>query len=187
MPRVHEIIESWVGTFFATLLSIMGLMVAILVVLIDASWERAVGLMAVLSAIWFWLNGRHLSGMWRAVQRGEHPAAVVAAVCQRPPPLLLRPLVAVWWLIYFAIGVAFILMMEAQMVTDAETGGAPVLVLAVFLAFMYAYVANAYMLMAVAAFTSNARIIRRVWGWRVMIDLGLVGLSLLLPPELFRP
>lgn len=119
--------------------------------------------------------------MWHTVARGRRPAAIAAAVRSPWLPPVLRPLVAIWWFGHFALAAASAGMMEFMALgpsSEVETkAGAGIIGFGMCMAF--AFSANAYLMLAVAAMTRNDRTLAGVWRYRWCTDLAISAVVLM--------
>jgi hypothetical protein len=98
-------------------------------------------------------------------------------------PLVLRPVIAIWWLAHFSLAVAASLT-TAAMVMEGE----PVMMHAIrfLLATSYGYAGNGYLMNAVCALTRSPSAREWVWRRRGIVDVALGVIGALLPPELVK-
>jgi hypothetical protein len=167
-----EVVEGAVGAFFATVLAVLACSLIIFLPMIEQPTRMGMTLAVIAAACWLWHDPRQVLWMWRAVWRGHRPAALVAARCQRPALLPLRPIISLWWLLHFAMAGFLAIVTERSLGRDVEA------VVGFILLFAYTYVANSYLLLAVSAFTSNERALRIVWHARILIDIGVVVIAM---------
>jgi hypothetical protein len=170
--------------FFGTFLT---LMLASLVVVTFTSWEGAGNgeraLVAAGALAWLLLDVPYLVRLWRVAFRGPPPITFEAAARQRMAPLVLRPLIAIWWLAHFSLAVAASLI-TAAMVMEGE----PVLIHSVrfLLATSYGYAGNGYLMNAICALTRSPSAREWVWRRRGVVDVALGVIGALLPSELVK-
>jgi len=177
-------VEGGLGMFFGTFLT---LMLASLVVVTFTSWEGADNgeraLVAAGALAWLLLDVPYLVRLWRVAFRGPPPITFEAAARQRMAPLILRPVIAIWWLAHFSLAVAASLT-TAAMVMEGE----PVMMHAIrfLLATSYGYAGNGYLMNAVCALTRSPSAREWVWRPRGIVDVALGVIGALLPPELVK-
>src|SRR5258706_5283023 len=144
-------VEGALGMFFGTFLT---LLLAGLVGMNYESWkglrdgERA--LWAAGALAWLFLDVPYLIRLWRVAFRGPAPITFEAAARQRVAPLILRPVIAIWWLAHFSLAVA------ASLVTAAMVlEGGPVLAHSIrfLVATSYGYAGNGYLMNGEGALT----------------------------------
>jgi hypothetical protein len=179
IARPFGLIEDGLGFFFANLLTLpIGMTV---VASFDWSepnvsvlWRLAIIAIAI---GWICLDLPYLLRLWRAIFRGPRPAALTAARNQWRVPMVLRPLVGMWWLAHFCAGVAAAIVMHG--VKPAQPGGeAGVRILTIFMATSFGFAANGYLLSAVCTMTSNESVRLKVWRSRAWVDIALAILVL---------
>lgn len=183
-----EGLEAWLGAFVASLMAV-SIGIPSVLGLVEGLVElrpKLIALLGVATALWAWFDTRHLYWTWTCLRRGDRPLAPAVARRQPTLPLLLRPLVAAWWLIHFAMGLAMILAAEQLHVaptSDLNPAVAKAVVTAVTLvfAFGYALAAHGYLLMMVAALAPTRGWVEAVWRWRLAIDLAFVVLAAFVP------
>jgi hypothetical protein len=103
---------------------------------------------------------------------------MAATLRQRRWPLVLRPLVFLWWLGHFAFGACAVLLAD-DINREFESRSAG-MIFSLFLAFSYGLAANGYLIFAVGSLTRNLRVLQRVWSARLIVDVALALLGLLL-------
>jgi hypothetical protein len=113
---------------------------------------------------------------WSTIFSGRPPTGPAIALRQAPIPSAFRLLVAIWWLLNFAIGFAIV-------VSLGKPGGRPVNAAALFIvapiAFWLSFAANVYLLLAVRTLTTSEEPLNRVWRWRIAIDLAMTAVTVL--------
>jgi hypothetical protein len=177
--------EGWLSALFASVVTIAQaalIMGAASTFKEDRNYnaELAVG---SLLACWVYLDLRHLTAVWAAMRAGVQPLAPYVALRHPPPPMLLRPLVALWWLAHFALALVLIVIIAEvdRSAFNAKDGADRfVALLAVFFASLgCTYCANAYLMLILTTFTSDSLRVARVWSKRFLFDLLIASLSLL--------
>ena len=88
-------------------------------------------------------------------------------------PLPLRPIIGLWWLAHYAVGVLAVVGFNQ----DAHDHGHHEPVLSFFMATCSGFAANGYLILAIATFTTSPVIRRRIWKFRVVLDvtMGVIG------------
>jgi hypothetical protein len=170
--------EDWIGGFWTTLLDLTFTSALILATLDPAVRARPRTGLAMLLAFVATMTARHIRWLWSEARRSAHPLALAVAMRQAPPWLILRPLVSLWWLFCFGAGCAF-----AVLIQFGESHGEGALI--ALLVFAYVYAANAYLLLAISAWTNRAAVLQTVWRFRILIDL-LVATCTMWGPRLYH-
>ena len=109
---------------------------------------------------------------WSAIIAENPPAGRAIALRSRRIPEVVKLPVAVLWLCNFGIGVGIVVSLSKPHPGNpvppvVEVG------LLMILAFLLAFAANVYLLMAIRTLTSNENVLYRVWRYRVWIDLAI--------------
>jgi hypothetical protein len=119
---------------------------------------------------------RQAQAAWDAKEnaiRIRLPLALVMATQVPRIPVLLRPLLSLWWLAYFTAGGlgGWAVFAWARKVLV----GAPVLrvLLPVVLDFGILFAVNLYLMLAAAALIRQPMLWQRLWRWRLAVDLAL--------------
>jgi hypothetical protein len=167
-------VEATVGEIFAFLVGFVLLVVGGDVVYLarastDFAWLLPSWTIAVL------LEGAFLWKLKTSLENGEYPFAPWFALKLRRWPLLLRPLVAAWWAVHFLLGCAASMFLENLVVADTVNWNMRILRCLIFVAMgsTIAYSANLYALLAITASGGGETIVRQVWRWRIILDLGV--------------
>jgi hypothetical protein len=184
LAGVAHKVEGGLGMFFGTLLT---LMLAGLIVFIHDMWtagqrvERAVWLGFAIG--WVLLDVPYLIRLWRVAFAGPPPITYEAAARQRMMPVILRPVIALWWLAHFGFA-ALASVFTKSFVLDGD----PILVHSVcfLVATSYGYAANGYLMNAICALTRSTDARIAVWRRRGLIDLALGVIGALLPAGLLK-
>jgi hypothetical protein len=184
LESILQGLEAWVGAFFTSLLCLT-IGVPLLITAVGGPFMRDVegkwwAVLSALAMLWLWFDAPHLYRTWSSAARGDRPLAPAVARRQPVLPILLRPVVGLWMLAHFAMGVMFAIMME-QMTPSGDDGGRTTgdAVFGAVLALFYTFAANGFLVSAVKALTGSDRWVGRVWSCRVVIDLALVGVGTL--------
>jgi hypothetical protein len=111
------------------------------------------------------------------------PFAPAFALRQWNWPFYLRPLMAIWWLAHFLIGVAGAILLNNFIESQGPQGVSIAMRIVAFLitGFTMTYCANMYLLLALHAIGFGERGIRVAWRWRILIDIAVAVLAGLLP------
>jgi hypothetical protein len=174
--------EDGASMLFANLLTLMILMLVGLEV--QEFWQRAKALeQAAYIAIglaWIALDIPYLARLWRVSFRGNHPWAFETAQRQWIAPVPLRPIIALWWLAHFAIGVWF-----ALGTTALIKPGDPLAmhVLNFLITTSYGFAANGYLILSVCAMTRSQGARDAIWDRRGLLVLALGVAGALVPPQ----
>lgn len=112
-----------------------------------------------------------------SVDSVDLPMPVTLAMNLPRIPLLLAPLLSLWWLSHFGGGILVSLgvdsWVEATFPHWSEVGKKG---LAQAIGFPFTMALNVYLMLAVGAFTRRLTVLLRVWRWRIVIDV-LVALT----------
>lgn len=177
-------VEAWVGAIFTTLLCLLlGIPVMLAAVTAPFTGEMGPGwciLLVLLGLLWIRFDAPHLYRTWSCVRRGDRPLAPAVAQCQPPVGLVLRPVATMWMLGHFVFGVSFALMTEGPSSSgQGESRHLAHMLFVTAITLAYTFAANGFLLSTVKALTGSDVWVRRVWSCRVLIDLGVVALSIL--------
>jgi hypothetical protein len=166
-------LESALGTFWAILIAIG------FICLIAVTAESLPGANLGAYAIWLlfviaWCV-LEVPFLWRVVtaaRNDEVPVALYAAARQPLRHILLRPFIALWWLMHFGFGLGLAFLTE---VLHEPSERQPWLATGVtfFLVLCYGYAANIFLIHAVSSLT-RSRLVQFVWDWRGLFDVGMV-------------
>lgn len=166
-------VESFVGMLFAWF---VGLAVITFVVI---GWRNAAGsfaaaLLATPVALFaLAVEVSMFVATWQAMSDRE-TLAIAAAQRVRIWPVFARPVVALWWLAHFLVGVAGAVMFEFTLhdvETHRRTGTAPPSPAFVYVfGFGLTFAGNVFLALAVANVTRRESILKRVWSLRLLID-----------------
>ncbi len=113
---------------------------------------------------------------------GLSPLAPVLAMRQPRWPFWFAPLIAIYWMIHWLAFLGLMLLCES-VVAGIDLSGRPLIAaytVLILAAFGVSYSANVYLLLMVAAIRRSENLIDRIWRWRIIIDLALVGLAFVL-------
>ncbi|MGA2583359.1 MAG: hypothetical protein ABSG31_08780 [Tepidisphaeraceae bacterium] len=185
-------LEDRCGAIFASLATI-GIAAAILVTASELEDRRnylaALGV-GVWLGWWIFFDMQYLGLIWKGVRKGKRPLGLRIALIQRRPPLLLRPIVCLWWLAHFATAVLFALIL-AELKRDAsgvvDTSDHVLLSVLTFLASLgITYSANGYLLLAITALRRSRKVITTIWSWRLLLDVVLSLVCVYLSSYLFN-
>lgn len=164
-------IESALAAFFSTLFSLGAIGIAIMM-LYDATTGRfgSRGSVAILSLILLLgapLTVWHTAVVWRHLSRGLHPVALTAALRVVEWSWWVKLLSLPWWTLCYSFAVAGVIALELDHNAKSRE---PFLYGMVFL---YNLAANCFLMALLATIgLGNARL-RRIWSWRLLIDLAL--------------
>jgi hypothetical protein len=172
--------EAWVGATFTSLLSLMvgipALLAAITGPFLDEIDFPLWCISMVAAALWLWFDVPYLYRTWSCVRHRHRPLAPAVAARQPAVTWLLRPLAASWFLGHFLMAVYFAhetAALSAPGLDEARPTGYVLFVNAMALAYMFA--SNGFLLAGVKSLTGSDVWVRRAWNWRILVDLGLVG------------
>ena len=171
-PSVWRTVESTMGAFFAF---VVGFVVIVLggnfVYLAHGSPEFPIvlGAFAVVGPAELW----GLIRLKHALERGVRPLAPGLALSQPRWPLLLRPLVAAWWLAHYAVGLAAVVMLERYFPVSADDWRLTLFLWTVYAGCLFTttHSAHLYLLLAVGSITRRAGPVMWLWRWRWVIDV----------------
>lgn len=183
MMRPLQFLEAFMGAFFAFVfgffLAVFGGDVAWMAYSQGhVLWPGAIWAVAVVFELFFlrWLK-LALEGLLAG--RVPYPFAPAFVMRQWTWPIVLRPLLTVWWLAHFLIGVAAAVILNNLIVLDGSQDHSHAARIIAFLVtgFTITYSANMYLLLALRAIGFGERTIRLVWRWRLVIDIGVIVLA----------
>jgi hypothetical protein len=164
--------ESTVSVFFAF---VVGFVVAVLgggLVYFgwkdpEARWWGAVWLIVLAAEVAFlrWLK--------LSLERGDlRPFIPHFALRQMRWPILLGPVVALFWLAHFALALGALLLVEQAVVLGSgEIGLAPFMALLALSAWILTHCGLMYLLLGVTALGRSEILVMTLWRWRLAIDL----------------
>jgi hypothetical protein len=115
---------------------------------------------------------------WSAIAVGEMPTGPAIAVRQPRIPILLKAPIALLWLCNFCIGVGIVMSLskpEPAPVAPAVPAIVEMMAIAfvVAIAFLLAFSANIYLLLATRTISASETLLERIWGVRIWIDLAM--------------
>ena len=112
------------------------------------------------------------TGPTQAHPAQTRPVALLVAGRLRKVPLLLRPVLSLWWAGHF-IGGAFIGLVVSRVAIDMMQNPAGVFLIVLPLAFQIAFLfaVNLYLIMAVGVLLPSSWLCEIVWKWRFVLDL----------------
>jgi hypothetical protein len=109
---------------------------------------------------------------WSAILTGIAPTGPAIALRQMRIPGLLKPAVAMLWLFNFCIGFGIVVSLGKP-----HPGNPPPPVaftgIVLVVAFLLAFAANVYLLLAIRTLTQSQNILHQVWRLRLLIDLAM--------------
>jgi hypothetical protein len=130
---------------------------------------------------WTLLDLPYMLRLMLTAIRHDHPIPLNAAIAQRTPPPVLRPLVSAWWLAHFSVG--------AWMAAGAHAFSHrqnPMRWLVFIAAVGLGFCANGFLMLTVCAATPSARARSIVWRSRALIDVAIGLLGALVVERLIR-
>jgi hypothetical protein len=169
-------VEDWLGLFFGVVLVIgFGGWIVTCSQLdwADALWPRRWEWI-VAGLFWLFLDVPYLWQLAVTAHKRRKPFALQVAVRKRLPTLLLRPLIGIWWLGHFAVGIQGASAIHARKLGNDNRLD---LTNTFFMVACLEFAANGFLMLGVCALTSSKGIRRTVWRLRVLIDFGLALLS----------
>lgn len=174
--RPLEALEGWLFGVFALILSMFPLMAGV------ALWRSlesrsllVLGFYYVALLGCFAVNVALLFRTWRAVLDGSFPAPVSAALSQWLWPKPLRPVIALYWFTLFAFAAVTIIGFERTSTNGEATDGSFYVVM-----FFFTLASNGCLMQSLAALGLEESTLRRVWKWRILIDVGLLAIARLI-------
>jgi hypothetical protein len=122
-----------------------------------------------------WLQWKTLQALGAGLEHAPHPRPVFMAMSQRHWPIVLRLIVAAWWLgqVAIVVAVAEALSRSYGFVNPPMGVRAFQLALQLTILFMGAYACTCSMLFAVAAVRRSEALLTALWRARVFIDLAI--------------
>jgi hypothetical protein len=181
VPILHKI-DATVGAFFAFLVGFVLLVLGGDIVYTardskDIVWLLPSWLIAVV------LEGAFLWKLKTSLEIGNYPFAPGFALKLGRWPLLLRPPAAAWWALHFLLGTVACMALENLIVANAVNWNIRILRCLIFVGvgLTIAYSANLYALLAITACGGGERVVRQVWRWRIVFDLGVAIAAACLP------
>ena len=118
---------------------------------------------------------------------GWKPLPLMFALHMRRWPMILRPVVGVWWTAHFLLGMVIALKIEMGLASAASEYGIQMqIVIFLAISFSLAFAFNLYAMLALAAFGFREQFIRSAWKWRVTIDFVIAIAALVLPMERYE-
>jgi hypothetical protein len=127
-------------------------------------------LLVMLIAIWAVLDIPYVMHLLDSRSQGEANLAITMAEKQRVFPLAIRPLIAGWWLMHFAVGMWLAILLAASESFHHSAGVIPICFIG---ASSLGFAANGYLLVAIASLTRSEHIRRWTWRLRLPIDVSL--------------
>jgi hypothetical protein len=176
-------IESTIGGVFAVVVAfcfLLGGVIACYIVSVDRNARTspeilsgAVGIGVVL------IEGLFIWALMDAMEKLEEPRALLFAQRQPRWPVVLRPVVVLWWLIHFLAGAAATIAIERVFPAGAAWREKVILTaIPVVLILAGSYASNLFLLLAVAAAFPRQAIIEVVWRRRIVVDLMVTAVAL---------
>ena len=110
---------------------------------------------------------------WSTILAGIAPTGPAIAVRQMKIPGALKPTVALVWLCNFCIGFGIVVSLSKPHPGNPAPPIAAVMIVTA-IAFWLAFAANVYLLLAIRTLTLNENVLRRVWRFRLWIDLAMI-------------
>jgi hypothetical protein len=176
--------ETALGFFFHMAMTlIFGMLIALMLVERPAMRheDQLIQLWIYIPAavLWIAVDLPSLWNNWRVAFGSERPLPVASAMRQHRLPWLLRPVLAIWWLLHFAFGALGVLL--ANQISKSENlDPHEGVALGIFLAFAYGLAANGFVVYAMASLVRSRRLLERAWSLRLFVDVGLALLGILL-------
>lgn len=115
---------------------------------------------------------------WSTVFAGRAPTGPAIAMRQPSVPSALKLLIAIWWLCNFLIEIAIVVSLSKPDPAGRQASTV-VLFIVALIAFWLSFAANVYLLLAVRTLTAGEEPLRRLWQWRIVIDLAIAALAVL--------
>jgi len=175
LVKVLRYAEDWVGGFTTALID-SGFVALLVLATLDhtlAPGGVAVYKAAVIVAVTIpvGLSLRHLCWLWDEARHYSSPLALAVAARQRPPWMLIRPIISAFWLVYFVAGCFFAVSSEIASKEQLPRMGA------ILMTFLSLYAANGYLLLAISAWTHRRKTLEWIWRWRLVLDLLVLALA----------
>lgn len=114
---------------------------------------------------------------WSVIFAGKTPTGPAIALRQWRIPGFLKPIVALIWLCNFCIGVGIVVSLSKPHPGQPAPPTAAIGIVVV-LAFLLAFAANVYLMLAVRTLTEDEYVLHRVWRYRSWIDLSMAVLAI---------
>ena len=167
--RLWSKVESTISVIFVFLADFAVLVLGwnILFVVADAGEEGVLYLRAVWVGLVV-LEGVFLLWLKHSLEAGLHPVAPEMALRQIRWPVLLRPVVFLWWGAHFLMAAAAGAALVYSQRDDSIVLWAQVAVR--FLNFTAVYSANLFLLLAVTSLWRNRQLVGILWRWRLLVD-----------------
>ncbi|MGD0141115.1 MAG: hypothetical protein ABSD28_19820 [Tepidisphaeraceae bacterium] len=178
LARVVGTFEDWLSLVFAATVTLSG---TFGLVARASEWEGETpperAIIVIWAIGWITLDCWYTARLILIAVRRRRPFALTAACERWMWPLLLRPVVVLWWLGHFIVGAlsAATLHFLAFRNTAQNTR-----VLDVLMAAGFGFAANGFLMLAVCAATRSARVRLIVWRFRAAIDIALAFIGVLL-------
>jgi len=181
MRKTLRIVEATIGAFFTFALGFALLLASL--VLGYALWHGPGRWLVLPLAIPVCLELRFLYVLKVKLEEGHYPFAPYFAMQYRRWPLVLRPVVAIWWLAHFAAGIAAIILADNILVMNMTDWNTRVLrsVLFVAVSFTIAYSANLFLLLTVTAIGGGRPAVSLFWRYRFLLDLAVAVIAAFFP------
>jgi hypothetical protein len=179
-------LEAFAGTIAAGLVSVIFIISGIALLyfgVTERHQNRLTIAMTVAGVLLLAMEAGSITYIFRQLQRPGREALLSLAREHPRWPLLLRPLVATWWIAHF---VALALLAENvfhgfRLLSDVSQQRAAILILQ-YLVFMGAsFGSNAFLLLAVGSLSRTSAVVTWIFRARLLIDGLIAGVLMLLP------
>lgn len=185
-------LETLLG-FLSILTTGMLAIIATLFVCFDKTPDSAVGPLFIVLLLAVMLPGLIvesvlLCALIDKLRLGWKPLPLFFALNTPRLPLVLRPVVGLWWTAHFLLGTAIALKIETGLPSVAGDYSIQIQIVVFFaISFSLAFAFNLYAMLALAAFGFGERFIRAAWKWRVTIDFVIAIAAMVLPMKSDHP
>jgi hypothetical protein len=178
LARVVGTFEDWISVVFAatvTLAGTFGLVARASEWARESPPERTV--IVIWAVGWIALDCWYTARLILMAVRRRRPFALTAACERWMWPLLLRPIVVVWWLGHFIVGALSAASMHFIAIKNI---GPDPRILDLLMAAGFGFAANGFLMLTVCAATRSERVRLIVWRFRAAIDIGLALIGVML-------
>jgi hypothetical protein len=180
--RTLQKIEATIGAFFAFLVGFVLLVIGGDIVYVAYGQPGSY----VVTAIWLTLLIPETWFLWKlkhALEIGHYPFAPWFALKWSKWPLLLRPLISLWWAAHFLIGIVASIYFDNIVIADTTTRNIRLVRCLIFIIIdlTIAYSANLYALLAITAAGGKEQIVNNIWRWRIALDLAVAIVAAFYP------
>ena len=161
--KLNSKIDSAYGAVIASFISISVFMGSLIPWLMTGPYSPEGNALWIIALIWAILSeGWLIITALVSLIRMKHPIGLTIAVLQPKVPILIRPLLSLWWFLHALIGVIFGITLMVINIHAPWYGHALLIVTSGGIAYM-AYV---YIMLSVTAFTKSPAILAKVWNLR---------------------